>query len=120
MTQTTLRNLILVQCIYEVGEESFDKVAATVNKHPLLSQEKNIDASQCEALYNDLLTEYNIAKDENGQVKKGGRKNGPQPWVKTLAQVLYTKYTQELMGEMKQDEEEFKAEYAQLQELQKP
>lgn len=116
---STLRDLILVQSIYELGESSYDKVSQIVSAHPLLA---NIDtnlkldsAALCDARYEELLQEYNISRDSNVRKVK---KNGPEPWIQNLAQMLFKKFTEQLMGEMSQDEEEFKQEYARLQQLQ--
>lgn len=107
-----LCQLILAQLVYEKGENSFDEVSRLLRNHSLLKSEKHVPQTpgQCETLYSNLLEEKGLKRDENDTKKT-------PTWVNKLAQSLYMSYSDQLMHLIKQDEEEFKKTFHDLEEL---
>ncbi|KAA8916160.1 hypothetical protein TRICI_001692 [Trichomonascus ciferrii] len=116
---STLCKLVLAQLVYEKGEGSFDEVSELLKGHVLLQDEGGVPqtAEECEQLYNTLLEERGIKRDDEDAAT--AKRKTPAPWVKKLAQSLYMAYTEQLLGLIKQDEEEFKQVFHHLEEIKK-
>lgn len=116
---STLCKLVLAQLVYEKGEDSFEEVSKLLKDHVLLQDEGGVPQTveECEQLYKSLLEERDLQRDDE-DITSSKRKT-PAPWVKKLAQSLYMAYTEQLLGLIKQDEEEFKQVFNHLEEIKK-
>lgn len=99
-----LYQLILVQTIYEMKQD-FTKVPWIINEHPLLESTHyaKIDKEKAKNLFVRLLKNYDIPYEESEISKVGISQSLDQ-----LVNLLYAKYSQQLINQVEGDKNEFK------------
>ncbi|CAN6606329.1 hypothetical protein TRVA0_003S01332 [Trichomonascus vanleenenianus] len=103
MEPSLVCKLLLTQLVYELGEDKFDEVSKALAKHPLVVNDRHrpTTAAKCEALYEQLLKNAGLERDEEYSGKP------PAPWTQKLAELIYREYWDALNEDIRKDEQEF-------------
>lgn len=105
--RSSLFDLILVQIIYDQPSIGYDEVADHIMRHPLLINEEPVDGDEVKKSLESLSNTYNIAL-------KLGKKSSE---LRKLAQVLYQRYSQELLDLISEDKKTFEKLYSEAEKF---
>ncbi|KAK9384084.1 uncharacterized protein V2V93DRAFT_363497 [Kockiozyma suomiensis] len=112
----SLQRLLLAQFVHKEGDSSFPLISKSLSSHPLLRDSglRPVTDKECEELYNSMLKAEGLERQPSTGI---GADVEPSPSVITLTQLLYSRYRQELIQQVRQDEQDYRKYLLEIEEI---